>query len=105
GGLAVAIAESCFNPDGLFGAKLEVADAAHGAAATVLFNESQSRIVISCAPGDAEKMFALLREKKIPHQKLGQVTRDTLSINEFSWPIAESHDDWFNAIRRPAESD
>ena len=105
GGLAVALAESCFNPQGLFGAKVEIADAAHRAAATILFNESQSRIVISCAPSDAEKVFAMLRAKNIPSERLGEVTRDTLSINEFSWPIAQIHDDWFNAIRRAVESD
>jgi len=104
GGLAVAIAESCFNPDGLFGARIEVKNAAQ-AAATVLFNESQSRIVVSCAPGDAEKVFALLRAKNIPHQQLGEVSCDTLSINEFSWPLAEIYDDWFNAIRRAVESE
>src|SRR3989440_9377119 len=105
GGLAVALAESCFNPEGLFGADIEIEDAAHWAAATVLFNESQSRIVISCAPNDAEKVFELLQTKSIPHQKLGEVGGDTLSINEFSWPIAEIHDDWFNAIRRAIESE
>ncbi|HSV61936.1 MAG TPA: phosphoribosylformylglycinamidine synthase subunit PurL [Chthoniobacterales bacterium] len=104
GGLAVAIAESCFNPDGLLGARIEVKNAAQ-AAATVLFNESQSRIVISCAPGDAEKVFASLRVKNVPHQQLGEVDRDTLSINEFSWPLAEIYDDWFNAIRRAVESE
>src|SRR5256885_3827295 len=54
GGLAVAIAESCFNPEGLLGANIEI-DAPHppspgfgvagSAATTALFNESQSRIV------------------------------------------------------------
>ena len=119
GGLAVALAESCFNPEGLLGTQVDLPDAAHPpspssgvagrAAATILFNESQSRIVISCAPGDAEKIIALLDSKNIPHQKLGEVTRDTLSIKlpdaEFSWPIATIHDDWFNAIRRAVESD
>jgi len=89
----------------LFGADIEIEDAAHRAAATVLFNESQSRIVISCAPNDAEKVLAALQAKKIPRQKLGEVTADTLSINEFSWPIAEIYDDWFNAIRSAVESD
>jgi phosphoribosylformylglycinamidine synthase len=105
GGLAVAIAESCFNPDGLLGARIEFADAAHRAAATALFNESQSRIVISCAQKDAEKILGLLQAKNIPHQKIGEVGGDTLSINEFSWPLAEIHDDWFNAIRRAIESE
>ena len=105
GGLAVAIAESCFNPEGLLGAKIETAEAASRGAAAVLFNESQSRIVISCSPDDEEKILALLKSKNIPHRKLGEVARDTLKINEFSWPIQEIHDDWFNAIRRAVESD
>ena len=104
GGLAVALAESCFNPDGLVGARIQI-DAAHRAAATVLFNESQSRIVISCAPNNAEKILALLETKNVPHQKLGEVGGDKLSIDEVSWPIAEIYDDWFNAIRRAIESE
>src|SRR5213594_4697724 len=59
GGLAVALAESCFNPTGLCGADVDLGgvEAAVPAAsseylagdtpATALFNESQSRIVIS----------------------------------------------------------
>src|SRR5437870_800819 len=63
GGLAVSLAECCFSPGGLLGADVDcsrrpVGDATHGKlapqrhashseAATVLFNESQSRIVIS----------------------------------------------------------
>ncbi|HEY8835700.1 MAG TPA: phosphoribosylformylglycinamidine synthase subunit PurL [Chthoniobacterales bacterium] len=119
GGIAVALSESCFNPDGLLGADVDLSNAVHPpwpgsgvagrAAATVLFNESQSRIVISCAPGDAEKIVAMLTSKNVPHQKLGAVATDTLSIKlpdaEFSWPIETIHDDWFNAIRRAVESD
>jgi phosphoribosylformylglycinamidine synthase II len=119
GGLAVALAESCFNPGGLLGAKIDLANAAHppspssgragGSAATVLFNESQSRIVISCAPNDAEKVIAMLGSKNIPHQKIGEVATKSLSIKmpdaEFSWPIETIHDDWFNAIRRAVESE
>ena len=100
GGLAVAIAESCFNPEALIGARVEL-----GATATILFNESQSRIVISCRADDAEKVLAALRKKNIPYQKLGEVGGDKLSIDELSWPIAEIYDDWFNAIRRAIESE
>jgi phosphoribosylformylglycinamidine synthase subunit PurL len=105
GGLAVAIAESCFNPERLLGAKIEIDSGAQREAATALFNESQSRIVISCGSADAEKVLAALKSKSVPHQKLGEVAADTLSINEFSWSIAEIHDDWFNAIRRAVESE
>jgi phosphoribosylformylglycinamidine synthase subunit PurL len=109
GGLAVALAESCFNSAGLLGAEISLSNAARRAPATVLFNESQSRIVISCTPNDAEKITTMLTSKNVPHQKLGEVTRNTLSIKlpdtELSWPIETIHDDWFNAIRRAVESD
>jgi phosphoribosylformylglycinamidine synthase len=109
GGLAVALAESCFNPEGLLGGDVSLSHAAHRAAATALFNESQSRIVISCAPNDADKIVATLTSKNIPHHKIGVVTTNTLSIKladtELSWPIETIHDDWFHAIRRAVESD
>ncbi|HEX8078461.1 MAG TPA: phosphoribosylformylglycinamidine synthase subunit PurL [Chthoniobacterales bacterium] len=105
GGLAVAIAESCFNPDGLLGAKIAITDSNDRGPAAMLFNESQSRIVISSAPRDAEKVFAALEAENIPYRKLGVVATDSLTINEFSWSIAEIHDDWFNAIRRAIESE
>jgi phosphoribosylformylglycinamidine (FGAM) synthase-like enzyme len=107
GGLAVALAESCFNPEGLLGADVEATAANSIAAATVLFNESQSRIVVSCAPNDAEQLLSILKSKNVPHQKLGLVGTETLSIKsadeDFAWRIAEIHDDWFNAIRRAVE--
>src|SRR5213596_1380214 len=67
GGLAVALAESCFNPTGLCGADVDLGgvEAAGPAAsseylagdtpAATLFNESQSRIVISVTPENLEK--------------------------------------------------
>jgi phosphoribosylformylglycinamidine synthase len=93
----------------VLGARIDLPNATHIAAATALFNESQSRIVISCTPNDAEKTLAMLGSKNIPHQKLGEVVVKTLSIKtpdaEFSWPIEMIYDDWFNAIRRAVESD
>lgn len=109
GGLAVALAESCFNPDGLWGAQIELGGAAPKAAARSLFNEAQSRIVISCASNRGGKVMSQLQSKNIPHQRLGEVGGKDLSIKlgdtEFSWPIETIYDDWFNAIRRAVESD
>jgi phosphoribosylformylglycinamidine synthase II len=137
GGLAVALAESCFNPTGLYGADVDLggveaavsaakdewvrtpattlrspADrekASHRDAATLLFNESQSRIVISVAPENLEKTMSILRERKVPHRKLGTVTGDELRIrveNEnLRWPIVDLYDGWWNAIRRAVESE
>ena len=45
GGLAVALAESCFNPAGVLGVELEIGGSGHGA--EVLFGEGSSTVVIS----------------------------------------------------------
>ena len=78
-------------------------------AATVLFNESQSRIIISVTPENLDNAIALLRERDVPFQQLGKVGGDELQIriNEqtFRWRVAEIYDDWWNAIRRAVEQD
>jgi phosphoribosylformylglycinamidine synthase len=126
GGLAVALAECCFNPEQLFGAKIDCSrrpvgdvehgqeanplDASHSEAATVLFNESQSRIVISVAPENRDNALAMLRERDVPFQQLGKVRgADELQIRidkqTFRWRVAEIHDQWWNAIRSAVEKD
>ena len=121
GGLAVALAESCFNPTGLCGADVDLGgvEAAVPAAsseylagdtpATTLFNESQSRIVISVTPENLEKTMSILQKGDVPHQRLGTVTGDELRIRanteNFRWPITDLYDDWWNSIRRLVESD
>jgi len=121
GGLAVALAESCFNPTGLYGADVDLGgvEAAGPAAsseylagdtpATTLFNESQSRIVISVTPENLEKTMSILQKGDVPHQRLGTVTGDKLRIRanteNFRWPITDLYDDWWNSIRRLVESD
>ena len=135
GGLAVTLAESCFNPERLFGADIDCSrrpvgdvkhaeetnppDASHppsrcygvasSEAATVLFNESQSRIVISVTPENLDNAIAILREREVPFQKLGKVGGDELQIRideqTFCWRVSEIYDDWWNAIRRTVEQD
>ena len=104
GGLAVAIAESCFKPDGLLGASLELT---HDSPIGALFGESQSRIIISVAPDNLEEVRSRLTS--IPHAILGAVERDELRIRigaeDLRWPVAEIHDGWFNAIRRAVAED
>ena len=125
GGLAVALAESCFNPEKLFGAKVDCSrrpagdaqgmmqtnqrHASHSEAATALFNELQSRIIISVAPENLDKAESILRERAVPFQQLGKVEGDQLRIQvedkKFAWPVADLFDDWWNSIRRVVESD
>ena len=108
GGLGVALAECCFNPEQLFGAEIDL-KAGGTSAATVLFNESQSRIIISVALKDAERTMSTLRDCGVPFHQLGKVGRDDLCIRvndeAFHWPVANLHDDWFNAIRRAVEDE
>jgi phosphoribosylformylglycinamidine synthase subunit PurL len=127
GGLAVALAESCFNPKQRFGAEIQCShgpagrtgETSHSDVATTLFNESQSRIIISVSPENIDKTMSILsatadssggeRERGVPFQQLGKVGGDELRIQvsdqKFAWPIADLYDDWWNSIRRLVESD
>src|SRR5947208_1062368 len=107
GGLAVALTECCLNPSGLLGVDVDLNFS--DTATEILFNESQSRIVISVAANDAEKMMSILRERGVPSQQLGKVGGDQLRVRisekTFRWPIVDLYDDWFNAIRRAVEGE
>ena len=108
GGLAVSLAECCFHPEKLFGVEIDF-KAGDTAATTLLFNESQSRIVFSVGPENLQKTISMLQDRQIPFQQLGTVGGDQLHIRvgkeEFFWPVSDLYDDWWNAIRRAVESD
>jgi phosphoribosylformylglycinamidine synthase len=108
GGLAVGLAECCFNPEKLFGAEIDL-ETGDTCVATALFNESQSRIVISIAPENLQNTMSMLQERQIQFQQLGRVGGNQLRIrlgsDEFSWPVGDLYEDWWNAIRRAVESD
>jgi len=119
GGLAVALAECCFNPAGLLGADVNLENCGGSRAGcagdttaftqTALFNESQSRIVISVAPTNLRRAMSILRERGVPFKELGKVRGDELRIQvndeTFRWLVADLYDDWWNAIRRAVESE
>jgi phosphoribosylformylglycinamidine synthase subunit PurL len=102
GGLAVALAESCFNPAGLLGAEIDLSGASPLRLDQLLFNESQSRVVISTVPTSADGVVELLQERGVPAHRLGTVGGDTLAIaaggENLRWPIGEIYLDWFNTI-------
>jgi phosphoribosylformylglycinamidine synthase len=116
GGLAVALAECCFNPDGALGADVNCGGpvdrvrAGHRPAATqMLFNETQSRILISVSIDDADNVSDILARAGVPHQQIGTTGGVHLTIRiepeDFQWPVLDLHDLWWNAIRRAVESD
>jgi phosphoribosylformylglycinamidine synthase subunit PurL len=117
GGLAVTVAECCFNPEGLFGADIECSHGPEGTSretsrsdvAMLLFNESQSRIIISVAHKNLGSALTMLRQCNVPFQQLGKVGGDELRIRideqTFRWPVGELYDDWWNAIGRAVEEE
>ncbi len=109
GGLAVALAESCFNPEGSLGAAINLQAAGARRLDQILFNETQSRIVISIVPENAEAVFQLLQSRNLPAHRLGTVGGDELRVvvagETLRWPVGDIHDDWFNAIANALSTD
>ena len=103
GGLAVALAESCIAGPALLGATIDLGGTG-GRLDQALFNEAQSRIVISVAAAQSAEVLAQLRARGVPVQPLGAVGGTTLEIGvdgaQVSWPVAELHDAWHGAIAR-----
>ena len=85
GGLAITVAESCF--DSSFGVDVDVAGVAAAAPGyddvAALFGESASRVVVSCGEGQVEKVLDAARAAGVPAARIGTVggRRIRLSVN------------------------
>jgi phosphoribosylformylglycinamidine synthase II len=70
----------------------------------LLFGETQGRIVITTAPLDAVKVIERARLLGVSAARIGTVGGDKLLLRaaskEFSWPVTELYDLWWNAIAR-----
>jgi phosphoribosylformylglycinamidine synthase len=70
----------------------------------LLFGETQSRVVITCKPLDAVKVVERAKLMGVPAAQIGKVGGDKLAVKaaagEFSVPVAELHDVWWNSIAR-----
>jgi phosphoribosylformylglycinamidine synthase len=103
GGLAVALAECCFNPAGRLGAEIRLENTT-ARTDVILFNESQSRIVISVEEGKTSTVLDLLEKAGVPAMRFGTVGGEFLSIavghETLRWPVAELFDDWYYSIER-----
>jgi phosphoribosylformylglycinamidine synthase len=70
----------------------------------LLFGEAQSRVVITCKPLAAVKVVERAKLMGVPAAQIGRVGGDQLTIKtaagEFSAPLAELHDVWWNSIAR-----
>ncbi len=104
GGLAVAIAEQCFeslrNPSN--GAVVEL-PANDGRSCEALFGESPSRIIITFAPGDRNEVERIAVAKDCAFTVLGKVEGSRLSIRVggkevVSADVAELRQSWASAL-------
>jgi phosphoribosylformylglycinamidine synthase len=70
----------------------------------LLFGETQSRIVVTCQPLDAVKVVERARLMGVPAMQIGRVGGDQLAVKtaagEFSVPVVDLHDLWWNSIAR-----
>lgn len=99
GGLAVALAESCISG----GVGAEVALESSLRADVALFSESQSRILLSASPEQAEKLMDYIASRGVPVQRIGVVGGSSLafSVNgaaAISRPVKELARVWEDAI-------
>jgi len=110
GGLAVALAESCISQliaretPRLIGATIDLSALKDVRLDALLFGETQSRIVISCKTLDAVKVVERAKLMGVPAAHIGKVGGDKLAVKtasgEFSAPLTELHDAWWNSIAR-----
>jgi phosphoribosylformylglycinamidine synthase len=89
GGLAVALAESCFGTK--FGASVDLGETDQRSD-VLLFNESQGRVLISVSPSDAPHVEVELQGSGVPYRILGEVTdipelTITVGASNFSWSV------------------
>jgi len=95
GGLAVALAESCFEHE--IGAKIEIKEEVSDKA--LLFGESQSRIILSLDKNDEDKLTKIAKNNEIPYQKIGYTKSDKLQFNNLlNLNVKEMKTEWETAI-------
>ncbi|MDQ3012660.1 MAG: AIR synthase-related protein, partial [Acidobacteriota bacterium] len=109
GGLAVALAESCFSSYGrnAVGAKIDLSEHAGLSewddSLAMLFAESPSRIVLSMKAENVEKVKALAAQAGVPYAVIGEVSGETLEITSgntvlVSESVATLEEFWRNAL-------
>ena len=110
GGLAVALAESCFSSLGkdAIGAEVELKDTLHPTA--LLFSESPSRIIITFDPAATESIRQISESNNAPLAILGKVggTALNMSVNAtqvLTAPVADLESTWRNALLRSLKAE
>jgi phosphoribosylformylglycinamidine synthase len=110
GGLAIALAESCFSSLGrtAFGARIEIESSLP--VATSLFGESPSRIIVSVDNSNLLSLQQIAERNNSPYTILGRVggTALTIKVNKeeaVSSEVSNLENAWRNALSRKLEAE
>jgi len=105
GGLAVALAECCIsNRTCMQGAVIDNLDF-DIRKDSVLFGESQSRVILSCNNSNLDKIRALADENKVPHQVIGKTGGEYLKIFNgqntlIELSLKQLSGEWFESLEK-----
>jgi phosphoribosylformylglycinamidine synthase subunit PurL len=103
GGLGVALAECCISGERQIGASVQFSNWSDHPD-KLLFNESQSRIVLSAESANAAAIEAACAAATIPFFRIGEVGGTELIVTTqretLRWEIAELYEAWYFAIER-----
>ena len=106
GGLAVALAECCMSGAEQIGASVLLGDSSR--ADVALFNETQSRVVVSVAVEQAPTILAQLAEAGVPARQVGTVGGAELIAEaggkKYAWPVEALRETWHGAIGKLMEA-
>jgi phosphoribosylformylglycinamidine synthase len=102
GGLAVALAECCVSGPRPVGATVTLPEAER--VTETLFGEAPSRILITVAPGDVDRVSRIVREWTVPVHVLGRVGGERLTMRigrrHVSLPVDALADAFENGLAR-----
>jgi phosphoribosylformylglycinamidine (FGAM) synthase-like enzyme len=107
GGLAVALAESCFAADNL-GARLALKE--NAPAESALFGESGARAIISVTPAKLDAVLRAAKQSGVSATQIGHVTNDgvlSIQYNEsaiIEESVATLRDTWAHSLERALKS-
>lgn len=96
GGLAVALAESCFSGDSTVGCEVNIDIEGFGFRAdSVLFGESQSRAIVSLSPDKLKAVEEVVKKNNVLFTVIGKVGGENIKINDIiNLPIRELYKEW-----------
>jgi phosphoribosylformylglycinamidine synthase len=102
GGLLVALAEKLFGPESL-GASVDLVSLGAPRLDALLFGESQGRVLVTVAPGDAAALAAAAAAAGVPADRIGGVTREPFlrvatAAGSLEWPVGELRAGWETSI-------